>query len=75
MDGVTVEGREHLVQKDGTFHVDEATGKSMLKSGIFTQVGVNFQNARGHLCKDCGRVNVFRNRCGRCGGTNLEPES
>ena len=44
MDGVTLEGREHLLHKDGSFHVDESTGKQMVKSGMFTQVGINFQN-------------------------------
>ena len=67
MDGVTLEGREHLLHKDGSFHVDESTGKQMVKSGMFTQVGINFQKVKGHACPSCGRLNIFRDSCGGCG--------
>ena len=66
MDGVTLADKEHLLQKDGTFHVDEATGKQMVKSGMFTQVGTNFQQVKGHECPKCGRLNVFKDSCGKC---------
>jgi hypothetical protein len=67
MDGVTIEAKEHLRHKDGTFHVDETTGKQMVKSGMFTQVGTGFQGTTGHECPKCGRLNVFRDSCGGCG--------
>ena len=68
MDGVNVEGgKEHLLQKDGTFLVDEVTGKQMIRSGMFTQVGTNFRQARGFECPSCGRENVIRDSCGGCG--------
>lgn len=68
MDGLTLNGgKEHLLHKDGTFHVDEATGKTLTKSGDFAQVGINFRAAKGHACPSCGRLNVFRDSCGGCG--------
>lgn len=68
MEGLTLNGgKEHLVNKDGTFHLDERTGKTLVKSGDFFQVGVSFRQAHGHLCPDCGRENVFRDSCGGCG--------
>jgi predicted RNA-binding Zn-ribbon protein involved in translation (DUF1610 family) len=68
MQGLTLnEGKEHLVNKDGTFHLDEATGKTLVKSGDFAQVGINFQKVSGHACPECGRMNIFRDSCGRCG--------
>ena len=70
MDGLTLnEGKEHLLQKDGTFHVDEQTGRTLVKSGDFAQVGINFQKVKGHECPSCGRLNVFKDSCGGCGWT------
>ena len=67
MDGVTLEGREHLLHKDGSFHVDESTGKQMVKSGMFTQVGINFQKvSQSFFCPSCKRENVIKDSC-RCG--------
>lgn len=61
-------------QRDGKFHVNDSLGKALVKSGEFTVSGVTFEGAKGYRCQDCGRVNVFRDHCGKCGGTNLEPE-
>ena len=68
LQGLTLnEGKEHLVNKDGTFHVDDATGKTLVKSGDYAQVGINFQKVRGHECPNCGRLNIYRDSCGGCG--------
>jgi hypothetical protein len=61
-------------QKDAAFHVDDAMGRSLVRSGEWGVVGTTFRNAQGFECQDCHRVNVFRERCGKCGGTNLKPE-
>ena len=61
--------------KDGTFSVPDSLGKSMVKSSEWAAVGTNFRSAPGWECQDCHRVNVFRDRCGKCGSTNLRPES
>jgi primosomal protein N' len=45
------------------------------QSGDFAVVGTNFQGTKGFRCGDCTRVNVFRDRCGKCGSTNLTPEA
>jgi len=57
--------------KDDTFHVDEATGKSLKRSGEWAVVGVNLRGAQGYVCQGCGFVAVFKDRCGKCGGTDL----
>jgi len=62
-------------QKDGTFHVDGQTGKSLVKSGDFAVAGTNFRNAKGYKCVACGFVTVFRDHCGKCDGTELVEES
>jgi hypothetical protein len=68
MEGLDLNGGpQHLLQKDGTFHVDEATGKTLVRSGDFARVGTNFQGVRGHECPSCGRLNVFKDSCGGCG--------
>lgn len=68
MQGLSLnEGKEHLLQKDGTFHVDEATGRTLVRSGDFAQVGINFQKVTGHECPSCARLNVFKDSCGKCG--------
>jgi hypothetical protein len=60
--------------KDGTFHVPDSLGKQIKRGGEFGVIGITFQSARGFVCKDCGRVNVFKDHCGKCGSTNLEEE-
>jgi len=68
MQGFTLNGgKEHLVHKDGTFHLDDATGRTLVKSGDFAQVGINFQKVAGHECPACKRLNVFKDSCGGCG--------
>jgi hypothetical protein len=59
--------------KDGTFHVDGLMAQQLKKSGDFAVAGTTFKNARGFRC-ECGFVSLFRDKCGRCGGTNLTPE-
>jgi hypothetical protein len=59
-------------QKDGTFHVDQATGKALLTSGDFAVAGTNFQSCRGWVCNDCHFVGLFQT-C-KCGSTNTVRE-
>ena len=59
--------------KDGTFHVDGVTGRALVRSGDFAVAGTTFTGARGWRCV-CGFVSVFRDRCGKCGSTELTPD-
>lgn len=68
MQGLTLDGGpQHLVDKDGTFHLDEMTGRRLVKSGDFAMVGINFQGTQGYECPSCKRLNVYRDSCGGCG--------
>ena len=67
------EGRVIPRQKDGTFHVDQATGKALVSSGDFAVAGTNFHSARGFRC-GCGFLSLYRDHCGKCGSTELTPE-
>ena len=67
-------GRVISPQKDGKFHVSDRLGKALVKSGEFMATGTTFRNVKGYRCDGCGRVNVFKNHCGKCDGTNLTPE-
>ena len=58
--------------KDGTFHVPEAVGKALVKSGDFAQAGTTFRNCKGYRCQDCGFLALFA-KC-RCGSTNTVQE-
>jgi len=71
------DGKVHRVHKDGTYHLDDATGRMLVKSGDFAQVGANFRGSRGWKCTNpsCrGRVSLFKDSCGKCGGHDLVPE-
>ena len=72
MQGLSLDGgKEHLVQKDGTFHLDEATGKRLVKSGDFAQVGMTLRKVKqSFFCPACGRENVIKDSCG-CGWHEL----
>jgi hypothetical protein len=67
------EGSVAKRQKDGTFHVEGQVAKTLLKTGDFAVAGTTFRSARGYRC-ECGFVSVFKDRCGKCGGTDLIPE-
>jgi hypothetical protein len=73
MEGLDLNGGpQHLVHKDGTFHLDEATGRTLVKSGDFAQVGTNFQRvAQSFECPSCHRLNVIKDSCGGCGWHEL----
>ena len=58
--------------KDGTFHVPDGLGKSLIKSGDFAQAGTNFRSCRGYRCLDCNFLNLFR-KC-KCGSENTVEE-
>lgn len=60
--------------KDGAFTVPDQLGKSMLRSGEWGRVGISLRNASGYVCEECGFVSVFRDKCGKCGSTDLNPE-
>jgi ribosomal protein L40E len=62
-------------QKDGTFHVDQSTAKALVKSGDFAVAGTNFRNANGYVCNACGFNSLYRDKCGKCGSTELTPEA
>jgi len=60
--------------KDGTFHVDNPhVAKLMRKTGDFAVVGVKM-NGKGYECQSCGFIALFKDHCGRCGGTKLKAE-
>jgi hypothetical protein len=60
-------------QKDGTFHVEGAAARALVKSGDFAVAGTNFRHVRqGFICLDCGFNALIRDKCGKCNGTNLE---
>jgi len=59
--------------KDGTFHVDGLTARTLVKSGDFAVAGTTFRNANGYRCGDCNFVGLYRDKC-KCGSTNLTPE-
>ena len=76
MKDFTIEGGRPITKdKDGHFTVSDQLGKSLRKSGEFMVVGTTFRTAKGFVCKDCGRVNVFKDKCGKCGGRKLKPEA
>ena len=76
MKDFTIEGGKPITKaRDGKFHVPDRLGKSLVKSGEFMAIGTTFRTAQGFVCQDCHRVNVFRNKCGKCGGSNLVPEA
>jgi hypothetical protein len=60
--------------KDGTFNVSGPEARLLKKSGDFAVAGTTFHSAKGYRC-ECGFVSVFKNKCGKCGGTNLTPEA
>jgi len=61
--------------KDGTFNVSGAEAQLLKKSGDFAVAGITFRNANGYECQSCHFVGLYRDKCGRCGGTELIPES
>jgi len=71
---VEFDGKTINQQKDGTFHTDTTTAKKLVSSGDFAVAGITFRDAQGHICNECGFNNVFRDKCGRCGCTELTPE-
>jgi hypothetical protein len=60
--------------KDGTFHVDDALGKQLVKTGDYAATGTTFRGARGYVCNSCYFTSLFRDKCGKCGSTDLTPE-
>jgi hypothetical protein len=74
MKSVEFDGKVIEQQKDGTFHTDQYTAKKLVSSGDFAVAGITFRNIKGHLCNECGFNNVYRDKCGRCGCTELTPE-
>jgi hypothetical protein len=60
--------------KDGTFHVPEAVGKALVKSGDFAMAGITFAGARSWRCVKCSHNSLFKSKCGKCGNTELVEE-
>jgi hypothetical protein len=69
------EGKVVQRNKDGTFHMDGPSAKALVKSGDFAVAGITFRNAVGWVCQSCNFVGLYRDACGKCGSTNLEPET
>lgn len=69
-----VGGVRYNRQADGTFHVNDAARAKLLKQGDFTEARTNLTGVTGYRCGDCGFLAVFRDVCGRCGGTELAAE-
>jgi ribosomal protein S27AE len=61
-------------QRDGGFQVSTQLGKALAKTGEWTVAGTTLRTAQGFTCQDCGFVAVFRDHCGKCGGTHLIEE-
>jgi len=72
---VEVDGVKKARAKDGTFHIEGHAARTLMKTGDWAIVGTRFSAANGFICNDCNFNSVFRDRCGRCGCTNLTPES
>jgi hypothetical protein len=68
------DGKVISKNRDGKFHVSDSLGKSLVKSGEFMASTISLRNASGYVCEDCGFVSVFKDRCGKCGSTDLNPE-
>jgi hypothetical protein len=68
------EGKVVPRSKDGTFHVDGADARSLVKSGDFAVAGITFRNATGYKCTACNFVGLYRDKCGKCGCTELTQE-
>ena len=68
------EGKVIPRAQDGTFHVEGERAKVLRQSGDFVLVGTNFRSAKTYRCMTCGFAAVFRDHCGKCGGSDLEPE-
>lgn len=61
-------------QKGGAFNVSTELGKALAKTGEWTVAGTTLRTARGYVCQSCGFVAVFKDRCGKCGCTDLVEE-
>lgn len=72
---VTVNEGRVIKPKKGVFNVNGIEATILKQSGDFTVAGTTFQTAKGYRCSDCKRVNVFKDKCGKCGSTNLTPEA
>ena len=60
--------------KDGTFNVSGPEATLLKKSGDFAVAGITFRNTNGWICKACNFIGLYRDKCGKCGGTELIAE-
>lgn len=59
----------------GTFTVPDAIGRSIVRSGEFGVAGTNLRGGNnGFRCTSCWHLSVFKEKCGRCGSTELKEE-
>ena len=72
---LTVNSGRVIPRDKGVFHATEHEAKILRQTGDFATVGTNFQGVKGYECLDCGRMNVFRDKCGKCGSQNLRREA
>jgi len=64
---ITVNQGKVVKQHKGTFEVHGADAAVLRSSGDFAVVGTNFQSSNCFPCPECGRENLIRDHCGRCG--------
>jgi hypothetical protein len=74
MKSVEINGTIIDQHKDGTFHTDQYTAKKLVSSGDFAVTGITFRGIKGNICDQCGFNSLYRDKCGRCGCTQLTPE-
>jgi len=70
---VDIGGARLQRHRDGTFHCDASTAKQLRKTGDFAIAGTKI-NGTGFECRDCGFLALYRDHCGKCGGSNLVSE-
>ena len=73
MAGVNLDGVDYTRGKDGTYDVPSHDAAKLMRGLDFTRATLRI-NGRGYTCQRCGFVALFRDRCGRCGGTELVAE-
>ena len=64
---VTVNQGKVVKQTKGVFEVHGADAAILKSSGDFAVVGTNFQQTNSFKCPTCGRENLIKDHCGRCG--------
>ena len=64
---VTVNQGKVVKQTKGVFEVHGADAAILKSSGDFAVVGINFHASNSFKSPTCGRENLIKDHCGRCG--------